>query len=30
VAQAARFYRAVALLGERFLEIERTHFSMLV
>lgn len=30
VAQAARFYRAVALLGERFLEVERTHFSMLV
>jgi TorA maturation chaperone TorD len=30
VASAARFYRAVALLGERFLEVERTHFSMLV
>lgn len=30
VAPAARFYRAVALLGERFLEVERTHFSMLV
>lgn len=28
VASAARFYRAVALLGERFLEVERTHFSM--
>ena len=30
VAPSARFYRAVALLGERFLEVERTHFSMLV
>lgn len=30
VAPTARFYRAVALLGERFLEVERTHFSMLV
>ena len=30
VAPSARFYRAVALLGERFIEVERTHFSMLV
>jgi len=29
-AQSARFYRAVGLLGERFLEVERTVFSMLV
>jgi TorA maturation chaperone TorD len=28
-AQSARFYRAVGLLGERFLEVERTNFSML-
>ncbi|HYA38758.1 MAG TPA: molecular chaperone TorD family protein [Candidatus Methylomirabilis sp.] len=30
VAPSARFYRAVALLGERFIEVERTHFSMLM
>jgi TorA maturation chaperone TorD len=28
VAQSARFYRAVGLLGERFIEIERTYLSM--
>jgi TorA maturation chaperone TorD len=27
-AQAARFYRAVGLFGERFVEIERTYLSM--
>jgi TorA maturation chaperone TorD len=29
-AKSARFYRAVGLLGERFLEVERTYLSMLV
>lgn len=29
-AQSARFYRAVGLLGERFLEVERTNFSILM
>ncbi|UCH52827.1 MAG: molecular chaperone TorD family protein, partial [Pseudomonadota bacterium] len=29
-AQSAHFYRSVGLLGERFLEVERTYFSMLV
>jgi TorA maturation chaperone TorD len=29
-AQCANFYRAVGLLGERFLEVERTYLSILV
>lgn len=29
-ARSASFYRAVGLLGERFLEVERTYLSMLV
>ena len=29
-ARAARFYRAVGLLGEKFLEVERTYLGMLV
>lgn len=29
-ARSASFFRAVGLLGERFLEVERTYFSMLV
>lgn len=29
-ARAAKFYRAVGLLGEKFLEVERTYLSMLV
>lgn len=29
-ARSARFYRAVGLLGERFLEVEREYLSMLV
>ena len=29
-ARAAKFYRAVGLLGERFLEVERAYLSMLV
>jgi TorA maturation chaperone TorD len=29
-ARSANFYRAVGLLGERFLEVEQTYFSMLV
>lgn len=29
-ARAAHFYRAVGLLGERFLEVERSYLSMLV
>jgi TorA maturation chaperone TorD len=29
-APSAHFYRSVGLLGERFMEVERTYFSMLV